>query len=61
MLHKGYRAEPSYNGQVAVEGSHGVIVAATLSDNPADYEALVELVEQTEENTGEKPSEVLGD
>lgn len=61
MLHKGYRAEPSYNGQIAVEGSHGVIVAATLSDNPADYEGLVELVEQTEQNTGKKPSEVLGD
>ena len=61
MLHQGYRAEPSYNGQIAVEGSHGVIVAATLSSNPADYEALVDLVGQTEENTGEKPSEVLGD
>jgi transposase len=61
MLHKGYRAEPSYNGQIAVEESNGVIVAATLSNNPADYEALVELVEQTEENTGNKPAAVLGD
>ncbi len=61
MLHGGYRAEPSYNGQVAVEESHGVIVAATLSSNPADYEALTELVGQTEENTGDKPLEVLGD
>jgi len=61
MLHRGYHAEPSYNGQIAVEGSHGVIVAATLTNNPADYKALVELVEETEENTGEKPLEVLGD
>lgn len=61
MLHMGYRADPSYNGQVAVEESHGVIVAATLSNNPADYEGLRELVEQTEENTGEKPDEVLAD
>ena len=61
MLHKGYRAEPYYNGQIAVEESNGVIVAATLSNNPADYEALVELVEQTEENTGNKPAEVLAD
>jgi len=61
MLHLGYRADPSYNGQVAVEESHGVIVAATLSNNPADYEALKELVEQTKESTGDKPSEVLGD
>jgi len=61
MLHRAYRAEPSYNGQVAVEETNGVIVAADLSNNPADYEALVELVEQTEDNTGEKPAEVLGD
>jgi transposase len=61
MLHRGYRAEPSYNGQIAVEESHGVIVAATLTNNPADYEALVALVEETEENTGERPLEVLGD
>jgi transposase len=61
MLHRGYRAEPSYNGQIAVEESHGVIVASTLSSNPADYDALVALVGQTQDNTGEKPSEVLGD
>ena len=61
MLHIGYRADPSYNGQVAVEGNNGVIVAASLSNNPADYEALIELIEQTEENTGEKPLEVLAD
>lgn len=61
MLHLGYRADPSYNGQIAVEERQGVIVAATLSDNPADYEALEELVEQMEENTGDKPLEVLGD
>jgi transposase len=60
MLHKGYRAEPSYNGQIAVDGN-GVIVAATLTNNPADYEALKELVEETETNTGERPSEVLSD
>jgi transposase len=61
MLHRAHRAEPSYNGQVAVEESNGVIVAADLSNNPADYGALVELVEQAEDHTGEKPAEVLGD
>lgn len=61
MLHKGYRAEPSYNGQIAVEDSNGVIVAATLTNNPADYEALVDLTEQTEANTGDRPKEVLAD
>lgn len=61
MLHGGYRAEPSYNGQIAVEERYGVIVAATFSNNPADYGALVELVEEAAETTGEKPSEVLAD
>ena len=61
MLHKGYRPEPSYNGQIAVEEKSGVIVAATLTNNPADYEALVELTEQTEANTGYRPKEVLAD
>jgi hypothetical protein len=40
MPHKGYRPEPSYNGQIAVEEKSGVIAAATLTSNPADYEAL---------------------
>lgn len=61
MLHKGYRPEPSYNGQIAVDGDSGVIVAAVLTDNPADYSGLVDLIEQTEENTGSMPKEVLGD
>jgi transposase len=61
MLHKGYRPEPSYNGQIAVEENNGVIVAATLTDNPADYEALRELTEQTKDNTGERPKEILAD
>jgi hypothetical protein len=60
MLHVGYRADPSYNGQVAVEESHGVIVAATLTNNPADYEALKELVEQTKESTGDMGSRIWG-
>lgn len=61
MLHKGYRPEPSYNGQIAVEERSGVIVAATLTNNPADYEALTELIEETETNTGDSPLEVVAD
>lgn len=61
MLHRGYRAEPSYNGQIAVEESNRIIVAASLSNNPADYKALEELTEQVEENTGDRPAEILGD
>ncbi len=61
MLHKGYRPEPSYNGQIAVEEKSGVIVAATLTNNPADYEALTGLIEETETNTGDSPLEVVAD
>jgi transposase len=61
MLHRQHRREPSYNGQIAVEKTNGVIVAASLSNNPADYGALKELIEQTHENIGEKPSVVLAD
>jgi len=60
MLHKRYWADPSYNGQIAVE-ENGVIVAATLNNNPADYAALKELVEQVEVNAGTCPTEVIAD
>lgn len=60
MLHRGYKPEPSYNGQIAVEETNGVIVAATLT-NSSDYESLRELVEDTETNTGDRPKEVLAD
>jgi Transposase and inactivated derivatives len=50
-----------YNGQVAVDGAHQVIVAHQLSTNPADYAALVPLVEQTRANLGAKPREVSAD
>jgi transposase len=61
MLHRGFRAEPSYNGQIAVEENNGVIVAATLSNNPADYEALGELIGQTEAITEASPKRVVVD
>jgi transposase len=61
MLHRGKVPLPSYNGQIAVEESRGVIVAATVSTSPADQSAVVELVEQTQKNTGETPQRVLAD
>lgn len=61
MIHRGFRPMPSYNGQAAVEERSGVIVAAEVSDNPADYWALKTMVEQTIENTGHKPERVLAD
>jgi len=50
-----------YNGQIAVDHAHQVIVAQTLSTNPADYAALIPLVDQAKANLGRKLREVSGD
>ena len=50
-----------YNGQIAVDAAHQVIVAHQLSTNPADYAALVPLVDQIKANLGRKAREVSGD
>jgi transposase len=49
------------NGQIAVDQAHQVIVAQRLATNPADYAALVPLIDQTKANLGRKPREVSGD
>ena len=50
-----------YNGQIAVDAAHQVIVAQRLSTNPADFAALVPLVDQARANLGRKLREVSGD
>ncbi|HEX5182161.1 MAG TPA: IS1182 family transposase, partial [Allosphingosinicella sp.] len=50
-----------YNGQIAVDHAHQVIVAQRLATNPADYGALVPLVDQVRDLLGRKPREVSGD
>jgi len=50
-----------YNGQIAVDGAHQVIVAQRLATNPADYGALIPLVDQAKANLGRKLKEVSGD
>jgi len=61
MRHSGQVPVPSYNGQIAVEESHGVIVAARMSTNSTDQGSIPELVEQVESHTGETPQKVLAD
>lgn len=61
MLHRHYGPEPSYNGLVAVEKENGLIVAASLTNNPADCTSFQDLLEEVEGNTGEKPRELLAD
>lgn len=50
-----------YNGQIAVDAAHQIIVAHRLVTNPADFAALVPLVDQIKTNLGRKAREVSGD
>jgi transposase len=50
-----------YNGQIAVDARHQIIVAHQLSTNPADFAALLPLVDQAREHLGRKPREVSAD
>jgi transposase len=50
-----------YNGQIAVDQAHQIIVAQRLQTNPADYAGLVPLVDQAKANLGRKLKEVSGD
>ncbi|MFM7420912.1 MAG: transposase, partial [Alphaproteobacteria bacterium] len=50
-----------YNGQIAVDAAHQIIIAEQLSTNPADFAALIPLVDQAHANLGRKLREVSGD
>src|ERR1700712_5498134 len=50
-----------YNGQIAVDAAHQVIVAHRLVTNSADSRALVPLVDDASALLGRKPREVSGD
>lgn len=50
-----------YNAQIAVDAAHQVIIAQRLGTNPADFAALIPLLDQARANLGRKPREVSGD
>jgi hypothetical protein len=50
-----------YNGQIAVDAAHQIIVAQRLVTNPADFAGLIPLVDQARANLGRKLCEVSGD
>jgi hypothetical protein len=50
-----------YNGQIAVDAAHQVIVAHRLVTNSADSRALVPLIDDARSHLGRKPREVSGD
>jgi hypothetical protein len=49
------------NGQIAVDAAHQIIIAEQRSTNPADFAALIPLVDQAHANLGRKLREVSGD
>lgn len=50
-----------YNGQIAVDAAHQIIVAHRLVTNSADSRALVPLVDNARAHLRRKPREVSGD
>jgi hypothetical protein len=50
-----------YNGQIAVDAAHQVIVAHRLVTTSADYRALLPLLDDLHAHLGRKPREVSGD
>jgi len=53
--------EQCYNAQIAVEESSQLIVAAVVTQNAADSEQLMPVIEEVKEVTGEPPQIVLAD
>jgi transposase len=50
-----------YNGQIAVDSAHQVILAHRLVTTSADYRALMPLLDSLHAHLGRKPREVSGD
>jgi transposase len=50
-----------YNGQIAVDQAHQIILAQRLATNPADFAALVPLVDSIKQSFGRKPREISAD
>lgn len=53
--------EQCYNGQIAVDADHQIIVASDLSDNAADVGTLKPMVRKIKEVTGQLPERLLAD
>jgi transposase len=51
----------SYNVQTAAEGSHGVIVGVSVSNEGTDHHQLIPMVEQIEEQFGRPPDDWITD
>ena len=61
MRDKEGRSKPNYNGQVATDAKHGVIVAEEVNDAVEDSGQLTPMLDQVEANCGRLPDEVSAD
>ena len=50
-----------YNGQIAVDGDHQIIVGAAVTQNAADTASLLPMVELVEQNCRATPEQLLAD
>jgi hypothetical protein len=61
MKRTGGGFDASYNAQTAVDDTAHIIVAAELSNNAADVQQLVPMLQAVKANTGELPRQGLAD
>jgi transposase len=61
IMKMGNGFEQSYNAQVAVDETHQIIVAVSVTNCAADNAQLIPMIEATKETTGEIPQQVVAD
>ena len=61
MRDKEGRSKPNYNGQIATDAEHGVIVATDVNDAVEDSGQLEPMVDEVSANCGRLPDEVSAD
>jgi len=55
------KSKPNYNGQLAVDTEHGVVVATQVNDEPTDSGQLTPMLKEVEQQCGRLPAEVSAD
>jgi transposase len=61
IMKMGNGFEQSYNAQAAVDETHQIIVAVSVTNCAADNAQLIPMIEATKQTTGELPQQVVAD
>lgn len=61
IMKMGKAFEPCYNAQAAVDGHSQLIIADGLTNNAADNDELVPMIEAVKNNLGQRPKRALAD